>query len=136
MGRRGEETEVVERRGRSSEQESATPSADSPSNEAPSESRDPTEEVENPNSVIDIQEDGSIGIAFEYRTEIKLADKMGKIGGWLVVLGIILTILAPILFLMSIIPNIGLMIALITFPFGIACGLIAVANNFEYFPGA
>ena len=81
-----------------------------------------------------LREDGTFDLNFELRKEFDISEKIGRIGWYILILGVLLTIAIPILYFNSIITSISLAIAAMSTPFAIGSGLITAANNFEYFP--
>ena len=84
---------------------------------------------------LDVREDGTVGVALEYRRQFNVAEKVGKIGGWLVVVGVLLTLIAPALFLLGFLPA-SFMFGLIATPFTIGAAFIALATYPNFLPGA
>lgn len=83
-----------------------------------------------------IRENGTIGLTFEVRTEYDIAYRLGKIGGLLVILGMIVSLVAPILYIVDIIPTLAHLIGIMGLPFTAGGGLMKLSDSFEYFPGA
>lgn len=81
-----------------------------------------------------LREDGTFDLDFELRKEFDISEKIGRIGWYILILGVLLTITIPILYLNGIITSIPLAITAMSAPFAIGSGLITAANNFEYFP--
>jgi hypothetical protein len=83
----------------------------------------------------DINEDGTVGLSFELKRRYDIASKLGKVGGLLVTVGILIVIIAPFLYAINIIPTLSLLLTIIASPFGVGAGLITLSDKFEYFPG-
>jgi hypothetical protein len=83
----------------------------------------------------DIKKNGTIGLSFEFKKRYDMASKIGKLGGLLITAGILIVIIAPILYVINIIPTLSLLLTIMSSPFAVGAGLITLSEKFEYLPG-
>jgi hypothetical protein len=83
----------------------------------------------------DVKKDGTIGLSFEFKKKYDMASKIGNLGGMIITAGILIVIIAPILYVINIIPTLSLLLTIMSSPFAVGAGLITLSEKFEYLPG-
>jgi len=78
-----------------------------------------------------IRQDGIFDLNFELRKEFDISEKVGGIGFYIIILGLLLTLVMPIFYFNGIISSTQAM-AVITTPITIGIGLMTVSDNIGY----
>lgn len=81
-----------------------------------------------------VREDGILDIEFEIRKQLNLSKKIGEFGGIFLCIGLLVTVITPILYVSGFITSPALALAILGAPFALGTGFVAISNNFELLP--
>lgn len=101
------------------------------------ENKDNSGDAENQSNLLEFEigPDGHPKLKFEVRQEYDILYQLGNIGMWVMILGILTTIISPLLFFNGLI-TLPVLLAVVNIPLAVGSALVLIAKSPEYFPWA